>query len=168
MFGEGNNPYPATPQLPSLEQNHSQCGGLWTVKKRAQTMKVAIVDDSLLIRRMLRELLMIIPGVEITGETGNAAAADSMIRRAQPDVVILDINLPGGDGIELLRRVKETQPGLNVIMFTSYCSPEHRKRCQEAGASLFFDKTCQISVLMDAIRRMAETKQRSRVNCPNS
>jgi len=129
---------------------------------------MAIVDDSLLIRRMLREHLMTIPEVEVVGEAGNATTAVPMIQQAQPDAVILDINLPGGDGIELLRRVKETQPGLNVIMFTSYCSPEYRKRCQEAGASLFFDKTCQISVLMDAIRRMAETNQRSRVNRPNS
>lgn len=110
-------------------------------------IKVFITDDSLIVREHLVTLLDELAGVEIVGQAGSVAEAISGIRNLQPDVVILDIRLPDGSGIDVLQNVKQDQPAPVVIILTNYPYPGYRKRCLSAGADFFLDKSTEFDQL---------------------
>ena len=110
-------------------------------------IKVFITDDSLIVREHLVTLLDELAGVEIVGQAGNVAEAISGIRSLRPDVVILDIRLPDGSGIDVLQNVKQDQPAPVVIILTNYPYPGYRKRCLSAGADFFLDKSTEFDQL---------------------
>ena len=76
------------------------------------------------------------------------------IRRLKPDVVILDIHLPGSSGIEVLEAIKKDKPAPIVIMFTNYPYPQYRKRCMDLGADFFFDKSTEHEKLTEVFKRL--------------
>ena len=104
-------------------------------------MKAIIVDDSVLIRGCLADILSDIPSVEIIGEESEAHQAIASIRLKRPDLVILDIRLTGGSGIDVLREIKHDNPDIKVIVFTGYPFPQYQRRCIEEGADEFLDKS---------------------------
>ncbi|MFB0515408.1 MAG: response regulator transcription factor [Candidatus Neomarinimicrobiota bacterium] len=104
-------------------------------------MKTIIVDDSDLIRQRLVDILSDFPEVEIIGQEGEAHQAIVSIRLEKPDLVILDIGLIGGNGIDVLHEIKRDNPDIKVIMLTSYPVPQHQRRCMEEGADAFLDKS---------------------------
>ncbi|NJN95244.1 MAG: response regulator transcription factor [Anaerolineales bacterium] len=110
-------------------------------------MKIFIADDSLIVREHLVTLLDELTGVEIVGQAGNVAEAISGIRSLRPDVVILDIRLPDGSGIDVLQNVKQDQPPPVVIILTNYPYPGYRQRCLSAGADFFLDKSTEFDQL---------------------
>lgn len=110
-------------------------------------IKVFITDDSLIVREHLVTLLDELAGVEIVGQAGNVAEAISGIRSLRPDVVILDIRLPDGSGIDVLQNVKQDQPAPVVIILTNYPYPGYRQRCLSAGADFFLDKSTEFDQL---------------------
>ena len=65
------------------------------------------------------------------------------ISRLQPDAVILDIRMPGGSGIDVLKKIKKNYPSTLVIMFTNYPTAQYRKRCLDLGTDFFFDKSTE-------------------------
>ncbi len=81
-------------------------------------MKVLIVDDSNVVRDRIVEMLSGITGVEIAGEATNSIEAIHMVNKLKPDVVTLDIRIPGESGIEVLKKIKRTQPSTTVLVFT--------------------------------------------------
>ena len=91
-------------------------------------MKIFIADDSSVIRDRLNALLSDLPGVEVIGEAGDAEAALKGIQELNPDVVILDIRMPGGNGITILEQIKRTDASPVVIMLTNYPYPQYRKK----------------------------------------
>ncbi len=104
-------------------------------------MKVYIVEDSPMIRNKTITMLSAIKGVEIAGVSDGSEEALKEILKCNPDIVILDIRLKGGSGIDLLETVKERYPEIMVVMFTNYNYPQYLKRCRELGADYFFDKS---------------------------
>ena len=115
-----------------------------------------IADDSATIRERLAELLAGVEGVVVVGEAADVSTAQAGIQTTAPDVAILDIHMPGGSGIDVLRNVKRGQPGgPSFIMFTNYGTPQYRTACAEAGADFFFDKATDTRTLTDAIRMLA-------------
>jgi len=117
-------------------------------------MKVLIVDDSKIVCHGLQQMLSDIAGVEIVGQVHNAKDAITSISKSTPDVVILDIRLPGRSGIEVLKDIRKKKLSSRVIMLTNYPYPQYRKKCEELGADYFFDKVAEIEKIPDLIKEL--------------
>ncbi|HEX7588921.1 MAG TPA: response regulator transcription factor [Anaerolineae bacterium] len=99
------------------------------------------MDDSILMRERLARVLSNVQGVQIVGEAVEADAASISILQLHPDVVILDIELARGTGMDVLQTIKKNKPSPVVMMVTNY--PEFRAKCLQAGADYFFDKSTE-------------------------
>ena len=104
-------------------------------------MKVFIVDDSALMRERLVAMLAELPGIDIIGQARDGVEAVDLIPKLKPDVVILDVRMPGRNGIDVLKQIKADKSPSLVIMFTNYPYPQYRDKCLQAGADFFFDKS---------------------------
>jgi len=102
---------------------------------------VFLVEDSILIRQRLARMLSSVKGAQVVGEALEARDAATSIGQLKPDVVILDIQLLNGTGMEVLQSVKKTKPPPVVIVVTNF--PEYRTRYLNAGADFFFDKSTE-------------------------
>ena len=119
-------------------------------------VRVVIVDDALLVRERLKALLQSdAPYAEVVGEAGEAQAAIRLIRDTCPDVVILDLQLAGPSGLEVLRAVKLAPHAPVVIMLTNLALLEYQITCLEAGAEFFLDKSFGFKRLTDILRDLA-------------
>ena len=118
-------------------------------------MKLLLVDDSVDIWILLKDLLADVPGLEIAGEAGDVSEAVELARTLQPDVVILDIHLTGGSGIEVLHKIKQMQPAPIVVMLTGLRTVEYRTACANAGADYFFEKTTDLAPLYRTMNELA-------------
>jgi len=120
-------------------------------------MRLFIADDSEVLRERLVDILSEIEGVKIVGQEGDATKVIAAIERLNPDLVILDIQMPGGNGISILETLKKMENPPLVIMFTNYPYLQYRRRCLEAGADFFFYKGTEFEKLIDVIRESAKT-----------
>ena len=91
--------------------------------------------------------------IEIVGEAGDAEEAIQSIRKVKPDVVILDIRMPGGNGIGVLQAIRKEKMNVKVIMLTNYPYPHYRKKCMEAGADFFFDKSSEFRKIREVLHQ---------------
>ena len=121
-----------------------------------RNFNVFIVDDSLIVREHLVTMLDELAGVEIVGQAGNVAEAISDIRRLQPDVVILDIRMPGGSGIDVLETIKHDEAAPIVIILTNYPYPGYRQKCLDAGADFFLDKSTEFDQIPELFERFKQ------------
>ena len=119
-------------------------------------MKVLIVDDSSLIRERLRDLLTELPGIEIIGEAQDKPEAIDSVQKLNPDVVILDICMPNGNGIDVLQDIKKNGPSRQVIVLTNYTNPYYQQKCTTAGADFFFDKATDFEKITEVLKQMLE------------
>ena len=119
-------------------------------------MKLFIADDSKIVCDRLTEMLSEIKGVEIVGHAESAPEAIESIVRLKPDVVILDIRMPGGNGITVLEKIKQMPFSPWVIMLTNYPYPQYRKKCMDAGAHRFLDKSAEFEKIPEILRELAE------------
>jgi DNA-binding NarL/FixJ family response regulator len=117
---------------------------------------VFIVDDSKAIRKRLAEMLSEINGVKVIGEARNAAEAVKGIRTLKPKVVILDIQMPDGNGIEVLKIIKQEKPTTLVMMMTNHSSAQYREKCLKLGADYFLDKARDFEKLVEIFRDLIE------------
>ena len=118
-------------------------------------MRVLIADDSEIMREHLTEALSGYSQIEIVGEAGDSDQAIESVRALAPDVVILDIRMPNGSGIDVLEQVKKNLTPPVVIMFTNYPFPQYRKKCREAGAEFFFDKSSESHKVIETLESLA-------------
>jgi DNA-binding NarL/FixJ family response regulator len=114
--------------------------------------KVFVVDDSAIVRERLITLLTEVPNVTIAGEAEMARDAIVGIQRHRPDVVVLDISMPGGSGIQVLEMVKKDKPAPLVIMLTNFDHPQYRERCMQLGADHFLDKSSNFERVIEIVR----------------
>jgi DNA-binding NarL/FixJ family response regulator len=122
-------------------------------------LTVFLVDASSLIRRMLREILALVPDTELIGEVSSTDPAILLIPRLQPDVLILDLGLPeAGHGLHLLREVKSKCPSMRVVVFTLHPREPYQERTRQAGADYFFDKAEGVAMLMRTLQQLTATK----------
>lgn len=117
-------------------------------------MRLFIADDSEILRVRLIEMLSEIEGIEIVGQAKDSLEAIESIQRLKPHVVILDIRMPGGNGINVLETVKKYKFPPKVIVFTNYPYPQYRKRCMEVGADFFFDKSTEFENLTGVLEQL--------------
>lgn len=119
---------------------------------------VFIVDDSTSIRLRLNEMLRCMSGVAIVGEAGSAPAAVDGILRTHPDSVLLDLNLMGKSGIDVLRAIHPQAPDIVFIVLTNHSEPQYRRACARAGARYFLDKSTEFERVREVIAEIAATR----------
>ena len=117
-------------------------------------MRVLIADDSEVVCQRLTALLSELPGVEVVGRARDSSEAISSIQELQPDAVILDIRMPGGSGIDVLRTIKKNDFAPRVIVLTNYPYPQYRKACMDAGAEFFLDKSTEFEKVTELIKQL--------------
>jgi DNA-binding NarL/FixJ family response regulator len=113
--------------------------------------RVLIVDDSKQVRERLVSLLSDYPEIRIVGQSGNGKDAMNALDAQKPDTVILDIRLPGKNGIQLLREIKAAHPEITVIMLSNYDFEPYRKQCLQFGADYFFNKTLEFEKVVNVL-----------------
>jgi DNA-binding NarL/FixJ family response regulator len=94
----------------------------------------------------------------VVGGAGDLRGAEASIRQLRPDAVILDIRLPGGSGITLLRHMKRERPAATVIVLTNYPYPQYREECLDAGADYFLYKATEFDKVGEILNRMAGSR----------
>jgi DNA-binding NarL/FixJ family response regulator len=117
-------------------------------------MKILLVDDHAVVREGLRRLLANSIEAEII-DAQSSQAALAALRAEQPDVVVLDLNLPGGGGLDLLRRLLAEAPGLRVLIFSMHSAAAYVMRAMQAGAAGYVTKSASADELMEAISKVA-------------
>jgi DNA-binding NarL/FixJ family response regulator len=117
-------------------------------------MKVLIVDDHAVVRQGVHRLLASIPDTALF-EAATAHEALAIVRREAPDVVVLDINLEGASGLELLRRIKIERTAARVLMFSMHAEPIYASRAIKAGASGYVCKSAGSNELVTAVLKVA-------------
>jgi PAS domain S-box-containing protein len=119
-------------------------------------MKVLVADDSTPIRQRLVDRLKQIPGIDIF-EAVDTPQALQQIDQIRPDVAVLDIRMPGGGGIKALDQIKKQHPSVTVIIMTNYPYAQYRRKCLDAGADFFFDKSTEFEQISETVRNMMES-----------
>jgi len=120
-------------------------------------MRLFIADDSEILRSRLCDLLSEIEAIQVVGQAASAVETIEAIEDLKPDIVILDIRMPGGDGMLALERIKKGKNPPKVIMFTNYPYLQYRKKCLDAGADFFFYKANEFEKLVDLLRKLAQS-----------
>ena len=114
-------------------------------------IRLLIVDDHEIVRAGLRHILGEYATLEIVGEAGNGETAIRLNRELRPDVILLDICMPGLSGIELTRRLKQARPAVGIIILTVQEAAPYPERLLNAGASGYLTKGCPVTELVQAI-----------------
>jgi len=118
-------------------------------------IRVLIADDHGVVRAGLRALLIAEPDLQVIGEAADGEEAVRLAVRRQPDVVVMDISMPGPDGIEATRALAEQAPGVGVLLLTVHEDPALLREALRAGAAGYVIKRAVESELINAIRAAA-------------
>jgi DNA-binding NarL/FixJ family response regulator len=120
---------------------------------------VFLVDDHFVVREGYRRLLERSAGIQVVGEAANASEAYSEFQRLNPEVVVMDISLPGASGIEAMRRMLAREPRAKVLMFSMHEEPIFASRAFQAGALGYVTKASAPDVLVEAVRSVAQGRR---------
>jgi DNA-binding NarL/FixJ family response regulator len=128
--------------------------------RRKKKMRVFITDDSKIVVERMADLLKDVSGVEIIGQAGNAREAVLSIQKTNPDAVILDLQMPGGSGLDVLRAIRRGHPRLQVLICTNFPYPQYREECMAAGANYFLDKSADFDKIPAIFRQLIRSTSR--------
>jgi DNA-binding NarL/FixJ family response regulator len=116
---------------------------------------VFLLDDHEIVRRGVKELLEAEGDLEVVGEAGTAAEALARIPPTRPDVAVLDVRLPDGDGVQVCREIRSSHPGIHCLMLTSFADDEALFQAIMAGASGYVLKQIKGADVVEAVRAVA-------------
>jgi DNA-binding NarL/FixJ family response regulator len=122
---------------------------------QAEVIRVVLADDHPVVREGLRGMLAAEPGIEVVADAASGAEVVAVTARFQPDVVLMDLRMPHGDGVEATTRIVGGHPGIRVVVLTTYETDADIVRAVEAGAVGYLLKDASISELGNAIRAAA-------------
>ena len=120
----------------------------------AKPIRVLIADDHVLVRKGTAALLETEESIEVVGEASDGEEAVEQVERLQPDVVLMDLVMPQMDGIEATRRIAESQPGIRILVLTSFAGDDKVFPALKAGAHGYLLKDAQPEELVRAIREV--------------
>ena len=123
--------------------------------QNARPTQVFIVDDSVSIRTRLAQLIGSMRDVAVVGEAGSASEAVAGILRLRPDSVLLDLNLMGSTGLDVMRKVRPQAPDVAFVVLTNHVESQYRDACLDAGARYFLDKSCDLDKVLHVIAEIA-------------
>lgn len=118
------------------------------------TIRVMIVDDHPIVRQGVRGVLANHPDIQVVGEADSAPTLFAIVESLHPDVILLDIRMPGQSGIEVTQRLKRDYPNIKVIVLTTYDDDEYLFGALRAGAEGYLLKSASQEVLADSIRQV--------------
>jgi DNA-binding NarL/FixJ family response regulator len=121
---------------------------------------VLVVDDNEMYGAMLSRFVASYPDIEVVGRAGNGGEAIAMVSLLEPDMVLMDVCMPGIDGVAATRAVTSMRHPAKVILLTAHRSPDSEQVCLSAGASGFLRKSDADSRLIDLIRRISAPPSR--------
>ncbi|HET6204834.1 MAG TPA: response regulator transcription factor [Planctomycetota bacterium] len=119
-------------------------------------MKILLVDDHTLVRAGLRRILETQPGFAVVREAADGNAALAALDETSPDVLVLDLSIPGRDGFEVLRAVKAKRPQTKVLVLTMHADPAYVARAVQEGADGYLLKDSAVSDLVQALRAVQQ------------
>ena len=117
-------------------------------------MKLFVIDASPLGQKGMVDLLSDINGIEIAGSTNDMNTIHDMLRENDTDVIIMDIEMPERNGIDILTWIKARYPSVIIIICSNLSYPQYRMRCREVGAEFFFDKSTEFQMVPETVRRL--------------
>jgi DNA-binding NarL/FixJ family response regulator len=120
-------------------------------------VQVLIVDDSAIVRLLLAELLESVQRVAVVGQAHGVTQAILVLQDVRPDLVILDVQMPDGDGVAVLEAAKGLRPVPAVIVLTKRVDDQQRLRCLAAGADFFLDKSNLFDEIPRILRDLIDT-----------
>ena len=120
----------------------------------ARSIRLLLADDQALVRGALSALLGLEPDLEVVAEVGSGEEAVAAVLAHHPDVALLDVEMPGMDGITATAEVRKASPGTRVLIVTTFGRPGYLRRALQAGASGFVVKDTPAAQLADAVRRV--------------
>jgi two-component system, NarL family, response regulator NreC len=132
------------PDVPALEE-----------KAMNDRIRIVLVDDHALMRAGLAVLLQQEPDLEVAGEAGTGELALELVERLQPDLVLMDLSMPGMGGLEATRRITSRYPAVRTLIVTVHAEQEYLLPVLEAGGSGYVMKQSADTELLDAIRTVA-------------
>jgi DNA-binding NarL/FixJ family response regulator len=118
-------------------------------------LRVCLVDDAVSVRRRMAALFGVLDGVEIVGEAEEPGAAFERIEERAADLVVTELHLSGGTGMELLALLAQDMPHVIVMVLTNHSGVWFRRACLARGAHYFFDKTSEFDLARNTIQRLA-------------
>ena len=124
----------------------------------SKSITVMLVDDHPVVRDGYRHLLESTPDIRVVAEANDGEEACAIFEQHLPDVVILDLNMPGIGGLETLRRIKAKNPAINILVFSMHDSETLVLRSLEAGATGYLTKQGGVAQMVEAVRLVAQGK----------
>ncbi|MEM5296204.1 response regulator transcription factor [Burkholderia sp. JPY481] len=118
-------------------------------------IKVLLADDHTLVREGLRHILQQANGFEVAGEACDSATTIALIRTTHAHVLVLDLSMPGRNGIELIKQIKEEKPDLRILVLTMHAEQQYAVRAFKAGASGYLTKESASAELVGAVTKAA-------------
>jgi len=116
--------------------------------------RLLIADDHAIVRAGLKKLFELVPDIQVVAEAASGTEVLECVRDVPLDLLMLDLNIPGIKGADLIARVKELRPRLPILVFSMHNEPEIAGRMLGAGASGFITKDCEPDVLLAAVRQV--------------
>lgn len=120
-----------------------------------RSIRVLVVDDHAMVRRGVRDLLSTEPGIEVAGEAHNGREAIAEVARLRPDIVLMDLAMPGLDGPEIIRTIDLHHPEARILVLTSFAGEDLLSAALQAGALGYLQRDSDPEDLVRAIRECA-------------
>jgi DNA-binding NarL/FixJ family response regulator len=117
--------------------------------------RVLLADDHALVRDGLRHILRSTSGFEVVGEACDGATTIALVRSTAADVLVLDLSMPGRNGVELVRQIKDEKPVLRILVLTMHAEQQYAVRAFKAGASGYLTKESASAELVTAVTKVA-------------
>ena len=130
----------------------------YSLNKHMTDMKVIIADDSKLIRDRIAERVSLIDSVSVVAQTTNSGETIKEIEKHKPDLLILDIRMPEGSGINVLKYIKKNKTKIITIVVTNYPIVQYKDKCFELGVDYFFSKATEFDEVFKLVEKLANNK----------
>ncbi|MGF6697318.1 DNA-binding NarL/FixJ family response regulator [Paraburkholderia sp. MM5496-R1] len=118
-------------------------------------IRVLIADDHALVRDGLRHILQNTNGFEVAGEASDSVSTIALVRSHPADVLVLDLSMPGRNGVELIKQIKDEMPALRILVLTMHAEQQYAVRAFKAGASGYLTKESASAELVSAVSKVA-------------
>jgi two-component system, NarL family, invasion response regulator UvrY len=118
-------------------------------------IRIGIVDDHAIVRLGLRDYLQQHADIEVAGEAGNGQEALELVRNVPLDVLVMDLNMPGHNGVDAMTRIRALAPMVAILIFTAYPREGYASNLSHLGAKGILCKDCDLAEVLNAIREVA-------------